>query len=408
MLVFVTIFAIGCAITFAVVYRPYVVAFEPILTVGDVFARFFCLAVVLSFVGLCLSKTLVAIPAVLFVTSMVCSLRGLSRKVGSLVVAAASLSVVLCFVGWRANLQAQVNQRMEQVSLTSLANRLDYERDFQSPIAFQRMQSIARDHYNNDTQTDFERLFHDENVRTNRDFQLRSFDSLLSAHRGIETQFQLATGFGLIRTRAIPYKHWKIDVPVRSKLSFPKSCDSYASDSPTESTLGVDYTPWHRQNLLNFVDPTTLGFVDWDWNAQRPDLTRVVGFRPHAFGSLPELPRSSGDASNQWQIVSLSLMSLLKHRPAAIYVSENLPNMNELTGVPTRPLDQFEADALDTLKEGEELVVKGSSEHLRMLGSIRAAVQCQECHQVERGTLLGAFSYRLKKQISADVDAIEK
>jgi hypothetical protein len=30
-----------------------------------------------------------------------------------------------------------------------------------------------------------------------------------------------------------------------------------------------------------------------------------------------------------------------------------------------------------------------------MLGSLRAAKQCLDCHNVQRGELLGAFSYRL-------------
>ena len=71
--------------------------------------------------------------------------------------------------------------------------------------------------------------------------------------------------------------------------------------------------------------------------------------------------------------------------------------MKQLAGLPTRLLDEFEAGAIDQLRDGEELIVRGNSASLRMVGSIRAAYQCLECHQVPRGTLLGAFSYRLSR-----------
>jgi hypothetical protein len=148
---------------------------------------------------------------------------------------------------------------------------------------------------------------------------------------------------------------------------------------------------------VNFVEPLTLGYVEWDWKSEQPDLTRVVGFRPHGFGSQPKAPPTSGDAHSQWHITKLLLVSILKHPPGAVYLSDNLPNMNELTDVPTRPLDEFEATALTKLQTGEELVVQGDSSQLRMLGAIRAAYQCQRCHQVDRGTLLGAFTYRLSR-----------
>ena len=168
-------------------------------------------------------------------------------------------------------------------------------------------------------------------------------------------------------------------------------------DSPEPSVIGVDYSPWHNTNLVSFVSSSSSSAVDWDGKQQRPDLSRVVGFQPHAFGSHPKPPATSGDDHTPWRIDALSLVSLLKHRPAAVYVSENLPNMNELAGVPTRPLDEFEAGALDKLRGGEELIVRGNSANIRMVGSIRAAFQCLECHQVPRGTLLGAFSYRLSR-----------
>jgi len=83
----------------------------------------------------------------------------------------------------------------------------------------------------------------------------------------------------------------------------------------------------------------------------------------------------------------------------AMFAANNLPRMDELTDAPTRPLDGFETAALQQLQAGTEIVVEEDAGELRMLGSLRAAKQCTECHAVSRGDLLGAFTYRLQSDI---------
>jgi hypothetical protein len=80
-----------------------------------------------------------------------------------------------------------------------------------------------------------------------------------------------------------------------------------------------------------------------------------------------------------------------------VYVSENLPRMEELRGAPTRPLDGFEASALEKLRRGEALLVADAPGGVRMLGALRSVKQCVDCHGGERGDLLGAFSYTLRR-----------
>jgi hypothetical protein len=80
---------------------------------------------------------------------------------------------------------------------------------------------------------------------------------------------------------------------------------------------------------------------------------------------------------------------------APVYVSKHLPQMNELRDAPTRPLVEFEATALTQLQAGEDLVTRATPNRIEMLGSLRAMQQCLDCHQVQRGELLGAFSYEL-------------
>jgi hypothetical protein len=79
------------------------------------------------------------------------------------------------------------------------------------------------------------------------------------------------------------------------------------------------------------------------------------------------------------------------------YLSDNLPRMDELREAATRPLDVFETAGLASLRGGEDLFVRESADGLRMLGAVRSLKQCVNCHGGERGDLLGAFSYTLRR-----------
>ena len=81
-----------------------------------------------------------------------------------------------------------------------------------------------------------------------------------------------------------------------------------------------------------------------------------------------------------------------------VYLSEHLPRMDELRNAETRALDEFEQRALPQLHDGEDTVVEQGLNQIRMLGSVRAAKQCLDCHSVRRGDLLGAFSYLLDRK----------
>jgi hypothetical protein len=144
----------------------------------------------------------------------------------------------------------------------------------------------------------------------------------------------------------------------------------------------------HDGSVLDFVNPKGFGFVR--------DRAHVKGFQAHQFRALPELatPR---ETAQRWRVRRLELVSLLKQQEPAVYVSEHLPRMDELRGAPTRPLDAFEKRALAALRAGEDLKAESALDQIRMLGAVRAAHQCLECHRGERGKLLGAFSYRLQR-----------
>ena len=204
--------------------------------------------------------------------------------------------------------------------------------------------------------------------------------------------FIASPGFGVARTfnRYMPERR-EFDAPqpdasVLSEDHFDptQAKPSPGPDSPTEDTL------WrtHLDGLMDFVNPEGFGYVK--------NRRQVTGFRPHQFRDVPSVSGLTS-RSTDWRIHRLELVSLLKSSRPAVYVSEHLPRMAELRDAPTRPLDGFEAAMLPALQQGEDLKLDYGSDTIRMLGAIRAGEQCLKCHDGQRGDLLGAFSYRLRR-----------
>src|SRR5262249_49964506 len=113
----------------------------------------------------------------------------------------------------------------------------------------------------------------------------------------------------------------------------------------------------HLLSVADFVNPHGFGFVK--------DRRHVAGFQPHQFSEAPK-------STEKWVVHALDLVSLLLHEEPVVYDSVNLPRMDELRGVPTRPLDEFEQSALEKLQRGEDLVVEDRPGGLRMLGALRS------------------------------------
>ena len=146
-------------------------------------------------------------------------------------------------------------------------------------------------------------------------------------------------------------------------------------------TPSVELGSTHGSLQVAFADPADFGYVE--------DVNNVTGFHPHGlwFPFSERWPRV--------KIARIELVSLLKLPTPAVYLSNDLPNMQQLATAPVRPLDAFEERNLTKLIDGGDLEVEEFPDRTRMLGSIRAASQCVQCHAVSRGALLGAFSYVL-------------
>lgn len=137
----------------------------------------------------------------------------------------------------------------------------------------------------------------------------------------------------------------------------------------------------HLNSVLDFVQPSNWGYFK--------DRRQVTGFQSHRFSRLP--------THDRWAARRVDLVGLLLHEKPVAYITANLPRMDEVKKASTRRLDGFEAWGLEKLRGGDDLVLGESAGRVRMLGALRAAKQCAECHGCERGALLGAFSYWLRR-----------
>jgi hypothetical protein len=69
--------------------------------------------------------------------------------------------------------------------------------------------------------------------------------------------------------------------------------------------------------------------------------------------------------------------------------------MDQIAYTAHRELNDFESAALAKLISQEDVVVDQTPERIQMVGALRAGKTCLECHEGQRGKLLGAFSYEL-------------
>ena len=268
----------------------------------------------------------------------------------------------------------------EEFPIVPLESRLSYENKVLRPEEMTQNALAA------DVAT---RLSETENNLSRRRYRTYKFESIHARHY---EQFVRAVGFGVGRMM----------VPMPRRLHRPPLQD-IPFDASASPDLQPAYGEWkelftagksndiqhlHTVSRRDFLDPDAFGaLVD-------PARRSVVGFVEHGFHHSP---LHGVEDQDEWAIVRLELVSLLKFDEPRVYVLDHLPRMDQLASddVPTRSLDRFEAEALQQLWSKEDIVVAEVGSRHRMLGSLRAAAQCLDCHDVSRGALLGAFSYEL-------------
>jgi hypothetical protein len=296
--------------------------------------------------------------------------------------------------------------------IVSVSNRLEYEahRRQARERPLPTLTGASRNQL-----AELERRYSENGVHTVR------AESLRLLHSNQVEKFMKAEGFGASRMEELKPSPQLLEYPEPEAVPLAAaSADDYLEQPMATVTLpekgvleegGGAWTPsrenlhaFHLQDQQLFIGAWSLGWVK--------DHDHAAGFVAHGFGFMPELmhpefhivppappdqsePRESHPA--RWRIGRLELVSLLKFDEPAVYVSENLPRMKDLANAKTRPLSDFERQALASLEAGENLVSAASTNDIFMVGAVRAVKQCTACHAARRGELLGAFSYRLKR-----------
>ncbi|MGE3242298.1 MAG: hypothetical protein AB7I57_14580 [Pirellulales bacterium] len=210
--------------------------------------------------------------------------------------------------------------------------------------------------------------------------------SLQELHEYATLQFARAAGFGIARMGYIYTED--IDLPPTAPLALPVPLDRIS-----ERPSALDLLPVHAELLFDFGDRNRTGYV----RSRR----EVSGFEPHQVTKRPTMPTDE-DPPTHWQVNRLELVSLLRHDTPRVYTAPELPAMDQLADVPHRELNRFELASLPKLESDEDLVVDQQPSRIQMLGAIRAATSCLDCHDCQRGQLLGAFSYELSPVVNSN------
>jgi hypothetical protein len=202
--------------------------------------------------------------------------------------------------------------------------------------------------------------------------------ALARLHNEAVTKFISSPGFGMSRMPVWPQKvikEWTIPWWSPGEL-----------DKETPIAGKKDLELIHQASLKDF----STGKLDVPLINAGPDLFRIPT-------EQEKKAVAAGGKEKTWEIKSLDLVGLVKHKEPVVYVSEKLPDMKDLKDTPTRPADLFEFTAIEALQKGDNLFVRGKDNTIRMLGAIRAAKQCLSCHDANaEGDLLGAFSYTMR------------
>jgi hypothetical protein len=243
--------------------------------------------------------------------------------------------------------------------------------------------------------------------------------SLAALHGEKVDEFVNRPGFGGGRMSPPPGPYYLRETPAETPVPFDnvatfESQESSGNEAPliqSAAEAARRKNPWrmpltdevsylHFRASTDFASTPRYGFIK--------SLDQVAGFQSHAILQRPfapldaeRVPFADRDrlrwvaAAPRWRIVRLELVSLLKHATPRVYLSKNMPRMQDLSSQETRAPNPFEEAALAKLIAGEHEEIASKPNRIEMLGALRAFKECKQCHDVPHGALLGAFSYEL-------------
>ena len=173
----------------------------------------------------------------------------------------------------------------------------------------------------------------------------------------------------------------------------PAAGEAVARLLPWHGERGVDFARTAGSGLLIDRDGRSIPDDQSYYSMSLPD--ELTGDGPFLFGFRPHgMTRPPGDPLRpEWVLRRIELIGLVTRDEPVAYPSASLPRMEGAAGRETRALTAFEVTALKQFSGDRWLVAEERGDRLRALGALPAAAACAECHGVEEGRLLGAFSY---------------
>ncbi len=332
-----------------------------------------------------LSEALVLHMTLTGLVSLACFASHATPRVARSVLTTATLGSYACVIVPPIANRYLATQLRAEFPLESLSARLAYER---KPDGSSKMSANASSPLSEPIESNLRHL-------EGRDYEAFYRGQMLERiHSDHQANFLEAMSFGYRRMVKIRVRKEAIVLPESPPIPFEVSTKDGSTVSLANRTEPSSATPHPGEvsltnlnwaSLEDFLDKGRMGYVQ--------DREHVAGFLPHRFTKMPG--PTTEPWRNTWQISRLELIGILKHATPRVYISERLPRMDDLAKAPTRDTNWFEADALRRLRTKEDLVIDYELERIWMVGSLRAGSDCQKCHAVQRGELLGALSYEL-------------
>ncbi len=220
--------------------------------------------------------------------------------------------------------------------------------------------------------------------------------SIANLHNESILQFEAKAGFGFRRVFGLS-EQMGFYQPDHNAISQPNL------EYPSDLDIGVLHATSNEMNNLNDLHHRSYrNFVFANGWGFEHDANRYRGFQSHRMGwstGNTALHDPRRYAEDRWSLSSLYLIGLVVHDNPTVYLTENLPRMDEAKLVPTRTLDPFEMVAIEAIATGDRMYVgrDTTNKYQRAVGGIRAAKACTSCHGCREGELLGAFSYTFEQ-----------
>jgi len=205
--------------------------------------------------------------------------------------------------------------------------------------------------------------------------------ALQQLHENTRMQFAFAAGFGPARMPMLPGIRW-VELPNERSLLLPATVNVATEEPSADELYSV-----HRGAVVDFADADRMGYIR--------SRTEVAGFESHRVARIDDPWDSTGSTDSLWQVTRLELVGLLRETEPRVYTTGAVLPMDQMAESPHRNLNSFEAAALPQLESSEDVVIEQTAERIEMLGAVRATSACLECHDAQRGQLLGAFSYEM-------------